>query len=423
MHQAVFELRQNTPVLHFLHDQPGATLRATELKPKLDIRIVEALKTSLPKHWVSHTGENGHKALDYKLRIVANAPRKVAVDIKSIPDEKMPLHEKYETQQFPHVLANVGGKPYKQDLKNLVFSDQITVYVDCWHSDLLECVKRELPALLANKNFGNRGSKGFGSFSCVKIDANGHHSDPALEYYFDYSISGRYDFQTLFKVIDIFYKCLRSGINDARPVGKENRDETTTVFYFKSLMYAYVLSKAPTSDWDKKLIKSHFFNSNNIGEKDRRDFRDWLGLSTDETWKVNKRLWDKIPLTKTSLTKGVDRFPSSIIIKPVYLKENTYRIFFGANLSKDVSDQFKKASIEIKMPKKRNQPLILTPSPLFDIDDFLTFIFQYRDQDLRDKHLRLYDTRGVNNNMSSTMPPVIEKIFNGLKKNNPTNHG
>jgi len=31
-----FKLKQNTPLIHFHHDQHGATLRATELKPKLD---------------------------------------------------------------------------------------------------------------------------------------------------------------------------------------------------------------------------------------------------------------------------------------------------------------------------------------------------------------------------------------------------
>ena len=31
-----FTLKQHTPIIHFQSEQAGATLRATELKPKLD---------------------------------------------------------------------------------------------------------------------------------------------------------------------------------------------------------------------------------------------------------------------------------------------------------------------------------------------------------------------------------------------------
>ena len=31
-----FTLKQHTPIIHFQHNQHGATLRASELKPKLD---------------------------------------------------------------------------------------------------------------------------------------------------------------------------------------------------------------------------------------------------------------------------------------------------------------------------------------------------------------------------------------------------
>ena len=39
-----FKLKQHTPLIHFQHDQTGATLRATELKPKLDRFLVEKFK-------------------------------------------------------------------------------------------------------------------------------------------------------------------------------------------------------------------------------------------------------------------------------------------------------------------------------------------------------------------------------------------
>ena len=39
-----FTLKQHTPIIHFQSDQKGATLRATDLKPKLDRFLIEQLK-------------------------------------------------------------------------------------------------------------------------------------------------------------------------------------------------------------------------------------------------------------------------------------------------------------------------------------------------------------------------------------------
>jgi hypothetical protein len=50
MYQLKIQLKQHTPIIHFQHDQAGATLRASEVKPKLDRFLIEMLivqKTSL----------------------------------------------------------------------------------------------------------------------------------------------------------------------------------------------------------------------------------------------------------------------------------------------------------------------------------------------------------------------------------------
>ena len=65
-------LKQVTPYLHFQHDvtiNPGAVLRATEVKPKLDRFILRKIggKEFIPSNWFLPKGsETG--ALDYKLR-------------------------------------------------------------------------------------------------------------------------------------------------------------------------------------------------------------------------------------------------------------------------------------------------------------------------------------------------------------------
>ena len=42
MHTLYFTLKQHTPLIHF-HDQDEATLRATEVKPKLDKYLIKVM--------------------------------------------------------------------------------------------------------------------------------------------------------------------------------------------------------------------------------------------------------------------------------------------------------------------------------------------------------------------------------------------
>ena len=48
MYKLEFTLKQHTPLIHFQHDQAGATLRATEVKPKLDKFLRETLMQIKP---------------------------------------------------------------------------------------------------------------------------------------------------------------------------------------------------------------------------------------------------------------------------------------------------------------------------------------------------------------------------------------
>ena len=77
-YKLTFKLKQHTPIIHFQHDQHGATLRATEVKPKLDRFLIEKLQLTqkvngkeVPKpefkKWFINEGKE-HPALDYKMR-------------------------------------------------------------------------------------------------------------------------------------------------------------------------------------------------------------------------------------------------------------------------------------------------------------------------------------------------------------------
>ena len=79
IHKLTIPLKQHTPLIHFHHDQEGATLRASEVKPKLDKFILMRLGHGSYPAGIDEAQRNGwligkgdHPALDYKMRIEAS---------------------------------------------------------------------------------------------------------------------------------------------------------------------------------------------------------------------------------------------------------------------------------------------------------------------------------------------------------------
>ena len=69
--QKEYDLKAHSPLIHFQHGSDGATLRVTEVKPKLDRYIIDKKgKDNIPDRW-KRDDVNGKISLDYKLRIIA----------------------------------------------------------------------------------------------------------------------------------------------------------------------------------------------------------------------------------------------------------------------------------------------------------------------------------------------------------------
>ena len=114
MAQLVIELKQHTPILHFQHGQQGATLRATEVKPKLDKfihQVFERKKLSLNPDWLIGPDK---RALDDKMRIRLKGEGRQEFWVRSISDKGI---------QAPNPIAIIKKSPYfaqmeaDQDLK------------------------------------------------------------------------------------------------------------------------------------------------------------------------------------------------------------------------------------------------------------------------------------------------------------------
>lgn len=302
-----FELKQHTPIIHFQSEQHGATLRATELKPKFDKFLIKyAFDDDVSKYKKFLVSED-KTALNYKVNIFVSDSKKGNIDLQKLengkPKFKKNDENKPDMQPFPCFFATMG-KDWEENKKYFVFNSKIKVIFKSFNKDLLDKIKEFFPKFLMITNFGTRQSKGFGAFTaekCNGVDIIDNHTfikDSKMKYWsFDVDISKYSDIKVcnsyqdyqeyykLFDCIETFYKTLRSGIN------LKDKD-SNTIFYLKSLLFNYLESIKKTNsdieniEWDKKAIKSKFLDGKN--NPNVALIRDLLGLSTIHEYRNHK---------------------------------------------------------------------------------------------------------------------------------------
>lgn len=157
-----FEIRQLTPIIHFQPDETGATLRATELKPKLDRFLCwryqeERQGTTVPRAWQiegapGNDGRLDYYHLNYKAQVFPRG-RTARVEI--------------ERNNFPMYFGNMGDGEKKQ---GLFCPAGLTLKITCLISDktqrenLLKFIEGNLELFFLTHNFGTRQTKGYGGF-------------------------------------------------------------------------------------------------------------------------------------------------------------------------------------------------------------------------------------------------------------------
>ena len=423
MYKLEIKLKQHTPLIHFQYEQEGATLRASEVKPKLDKYILTQLgdgdyekgrAEAKANGWL--VGKGDHPALDFKVSIESS---------KRVMELKRQNGFKMNPKTKEYILDNYGNKIPKYEVmplffgntktnepKKMVMADEaITIKFFSFHNKLLNSISENINFFFFYNNFGTRQSKGFGSFYPLKADLPDIHNKN--EYHiFNVDAKTQRDewgvFYTLFQYIDLFYKTLRSGIN-------QNGS------YFKSMMYHY--AKEKEEYWDKRAIRSHFelftatinkngrevkeeifgniseMKKNDLGERSdfRNDtdkgnsmmlsttarlYRDMLGLSSTQDWM-------KYGATINKTIEGVDRYKSPLLIKPLYdEKVNKYRVYIiPQETDNDIKDKEVTISVEYKSKNNRNPEIlrkrrlrnlssgILSTPSVFSISDYLNYVF------------------------------------------------
>lgn len=206
-----FTLKQHTPIIHFQSEQMGATLRATELKPKFD-RFLLKLNNQKIK---PSKGPQGELYFDYKVKITS-------IEKPAINEiNKSPLYFARDHKKFSKA--------------------KIKVEFIAFNSDLISVIKDEFPKFLTITNFGSRSSKGYGSF----LDENTNILDfknYAKKYYPKiYQLDKKVKFDTWEKAIGDFYKMVKTGNNHP---------------YSKAYLWEYFAQK--DIRWEKRQIKKEF---------------------------------------------------------------------------------------------------------------------------------------------------------------------
>jgi hypothetical protein len=375
-------LKQHSPLIHFQHHQYGATLRATELKPKLDKFLIKQVFKDFhvyKKYLVEHDEakyrnindqeknqyEKGiHKALDYKVTISRGENR---------PNE---------------------GKPYKiiTENKESVFSSEVSLKIFSFHRELLNIIESIAAGFFILTNFGLRQSKGFGSFTPANVTKKDFENTLKNHYPAVYKkdIPGADNYSGIYREIQEDYQLLKSGKNFKG--------------YAKSFLFDYMCKKKGIG-WEKRQIKETLktkhpdvFDSlmydnrsaqeNRIMQCDKRKeksnnnyryIRALLGLAEHNEYRAskdpqkNKLKLDKVVINIEDKEKEIQRFQSPLLFKvfenTIYiLPQPIPREMFNRAFDFIMECQF------LDKKKSKQEKLFTLPTPSeeeFDLEEFL----------------------------------------------------
>lgn len=360
-------LVQHTPIIHFQHQQTGASLRATEVKAKLDKFIVAQMGgwEKVNPDWKLNAKAKDNKALNYKLHI------KTSGKTKSQKPDKKHIGKGY--------FGNMGDTPDKY----LLSFSSISLDFFCLIPDLSQKINESLSAFFLSHNFGTRQNRGYGSFS-LQHEINGPIKAQYSFRVYDNDIASKSGLGLKsMEAIDWFYKSLRQGINH----GTFRQGNFIPYLYMKPMLFQYAISPANNIQWEKKTIKEQFFNRNLEQQIDRHGFedkesplnhssnkkrivRDLFGLSTEQSWKN----YSYETITKKDVNKEINRYPSPLRFKPIMHPEHDYMtIYFWAE---PIHDLYKNASFSIIPNNQTKRSFQLKMWSDFNMQDFFNFAFE-----------------------------------------------
>lgn len=374
MFKCTFKLEQHTPIIHFQPDQSGATLRASELKPKFDKFLLEKIP-DLP-----HKINNKSKYLDYKVKIIDT-------------DTNPTIYN--DLSSFKSFFGNLGTEHNnikKGILSNKVIDIKFIILNN--NEKLKNAIDKWFPLFLILNNFGTRQNKGFGSFYLK--DNNKDISNLLIENDIKFG-HGKYNDEisiNILKHIYIIYLLMKSGINYPDHPKVDNRPDMTRKgtkqTYYKSFLYEYMLGRNIGNE--KRFIKENYFDSHvrilNDGIT-KKYVKALLGTTQLIKFRDLERN-GKVEYKSTD----IERFKSPILFK--IIKDELF--IFPENINQNIFDKtfvFKQKHNTYDINKNIQTPL----SSEFDLNEFLKqFIEHFNSLTLKtDTRLMNYLDNELNN--------------------------
>ncbi|MBR3917715.1 MAG: hypothetical protein IKJ59_03145 [Clostridia bacterium] len=428
--ETVIKLKQETPYIHFQHYEKGATLRATEVKPKLDKFLVEKLggEANINKEWFVKS-ENNKKALNYKLKFavqgintVSQAGNEIckAIDgnIRSEDERKKHANCSRDAINGMYFANMVNGTNYKRPLvgndleekqkeikkayKETVFAARnITMSVVCFIPELMEEICKYVQEFFVVENFGSRQSKGFGGYSVKSIGdkqvnlSEKQIADALCEKYGAakcYKFAGGINNVETLERIRIIYSIIKSGANYGY---------TKPKLYRRSLLFVYLKDKEKFNNGrgignEKAFLKQKGMapikvtrtdNVNNGYYRNQRDedyryTRALLGVGDNM---FGPKRDEKVSIAETS--KNIERYPSTLFFKVV---GNTV-YYVGKRISEDVLGASFKFSSSYQ--NNRQSKTLNVPSENDGVDEnFMDDFLEYCKKELNNPNPREGDS-------------------------------
>lgn len=401
-----FNLKQITPMIHF-QDESGATIRVTELKPKLDRFILSWIAYDNNIKYAKHELGEETKMLkkvceDLKRNTSKDQPNKdwLIDDVHCALNYKMRIKAENENTRINRKDITYGNAAYivrgDKQYKASFYKD-IIIECICFNYNLANKIIELLPILIDSTAFGLQQSKGYGNFRVVEIQNGDQKSkykddietnlfklekhfkiDNILVYKLELNRSSKIQTDTnyteVLNAIAEYNRFLKSGINDGY-----------SIYYPSVIMKKYF---KPDIINEKKAMKIKLklanYNINNLihhGKEKLANYqksldenkvyytRGLLGFAQVYQFKLDTRNWKKFNVSGKIGNEKISRFPSPL---HYHVEESFGAVYIIVNNNAVVSLQ--KSNPEIVFQEKNNKACNFTTKipnqNLFNFKDF-----------------------------------------------------
>lgn len=369
-----FTLKQHTPIIHFQHDQEGATLRASEVKP----RFMDFLMNDLER--VDNVSYKKYKSLIYAINTdeqVLPSPFKMIIQAQGEADYYVfnafvaqNNHRQEERQlqnalQLPNLkliapsaffsnTEKISKEQWREMKVGVIHTKGIKIQIHCFLPEWLELVKDTFPLFVACVNFGNRNNKGFGCFYVEGFDPN-KALVAVLKYYRKTMRMALHDtsIQAIAKKIDTIYK-------DFKNNGGTKQSALRDIY------------KENSVEWEKNIIKDNLVTNSNVihdytNNPRIKYVRALFGLAELYDYPKNSNIKIKIKDPNPNSDTAITRFKSPITFK--IIDDKLYLLF------SDIPDYMLNKAFFFEKDTN-NSLLISTPPsvPWADIYNYFTSI-------------------------------------------------